>query len=419
MAPPVHTETANRSASWNPKSRLKARLSTAASDDALGIPSPRSTPTNDIKRVSSGPAWDDLEAELEKRMDFSLKDSNKQKSGAPVEKKQVKIVKKSPNLLAYKQECNLDPVSKAVGEGKAIIDDLAAGNRRKPALSKSEKSNSESSFGWSKTRFWVRQQGSGLSKKSSIVEKECNKTDQDSKSTTSSSSSQLAANTPLESKSTKGFWGLKLGTFRKKEQKPTPQAITIQIVPVGPSKDQLLPPKDPKVKSVRAKAWLQKVGQVKNQVWLEQVRMAIDEAKVEATKSMVRQDDELGFLCDDSEISEPGSDWSEYDDEYDYPRTDTRVVKYDYMAQHDAAMADDEMSVSSMELLFDCLTCSEIMTDATDMRRFDPRGMTVEPRGNGTYERKKFNTKLVLMHVILGQLYSLSLSLSFRFTSIL
>ena len=119
-------------------------------------------------------------------------------------------------------------------------------------------------------------------------------------------------------------------------------------------------------------SWLQQTIKKKDQSWLKQAQIAIQEAKKNA-KSSEPFDKCSGSVTSGSKTSEGSGTFSDSesdcsDDEHTYPRTDTRATSY--------AARDVVMDIDDFDNLFSCLTCTEFVETEPGIGKYD--GVLVE-----------------------------------------
>jgi hypothetical protein len=316
--------------------------------------------------------WDELEAEIERRMSGLLKDINVPRFIPTDEKEKPFSSKKGEShssvMEAPRTDCESPRCSLVAMKGQKTcqltvvkVDTKTPNSEKRPPLDKTRNKLPMGGSFWEK--LWM--------KKMKKI---------DSKSTMStSSSSEIATSTSFDSKSsTKGFWrsrssnSIKSANADKKGINPTTEIGTSS----GKTKRPSRKPATNYTSPSKEESWLQQTIKNRDQTWLKQARIAIEEAKKNA-KSSEPFDKRSSSITSGSETSEGSgtSSDSESDcsvNEYMYFRTDTRATNYSYMARNIVVDGD------GIDILLRCLTCNEIMMETEpDMSSVDPRGMVV------------------------------------------
>jgi hypothetical protein len=325
--------------------------------------------------ASRSALWGENEAEIERQMTKLLKDLNASRS-IPTDEKETHLSSKkgesqSSSREAPKEECESpgcsqnrqQPCQKTLVKSDATTQNSTKG----PPLGKKQKKPQMGVF--LRVQKWKNKSNKADSKplvSTSSSTEIGNNTSFDSKSSTKHllclKSLNLIKSTNIDQKGSNPLTEIEISSgetkrLRRKEGEPA-------VNPSRPSKE------DPSQPS-KEESWLQRTIKDRDQTWLKQVQLAIEDAK-KNTKSSEQFDDICSTFSISGSVtfavSETSSDSESdcSDNAYTFPRTDTRITN---------DMARDVIVVGDgIGNLFRQLTCSETMIETEpDMSRWDPR----------------------------------------------
>jgi hypothetical protein len=303
--------------------------------------------------------WDELEVEIERRMSGWLKELNEPGSIIPTDEREKPLSSKkgesqSSFMEAPKNKCEPLVRSHVANQGQqtcqktVVSSDVKTPNSEKgPPLDKKRNKLPMGGLLWEK--LWMKR----LKKP-------------DSKSTLSTSSStEIDMSKSFDSKScsTKRVWPFRSLNFIKSTN-TVKKGISLPTEIGTSSEKRRMPSMERDTNHSHPseeESWLQQTIRKRDQTWLKQAKIAIEEAKKNA-KSSEPFDKCSSSVTSGSKTSEGSGTYSDSDsesdcsdDEYTYPRTDARATSY---TAHDVVMDSD-----GLDIFFSWLTCTEIMVE--------------------------------------------------------
>jgi hypothetical protein len=373
-----------RGASWDVlEAELQVRMNGAGNELNAPMSPAWGEPEAELEKPMNGSVmhvntprsalWDELEAEIERRM-LGWVDELKEPGSIPTDEKETPLSSKKCESQSSLMEA---PKKKCEPPGRLHVANKGQQTRQKTVVNSDTKTpNFEKGPPLDKKRNKLPL-GPALWEK--IWMKKLRKIDSKSTSSTSSST-EIATSTSFDSKSssTKRAWPLRSLNCIKSTN--TDKKGIILHTEIGTSSEKTrmpsIEPESNHFHPSEEESWLQQTIKKRDQTWLKQAQLAIKEAKKNA-KSSEAFDKCSSSVTSGSKTSEGSGTSSDSesdcsDDEYTYPRTDTRATSY--TAARDVVMDND-----SFDNLISCLTCTEIMVETEpDVGRYDgPRGMVV------------------------------------------
>lgn len=384
----------------------QAKALSVASPKPFSVTS-RSTYVKKIDAIDT--LWKDMESELEKRMDGSSKEKDSRKSDEMVykhndsgtlQKLNYKLVP-AQKVAALDLECIENRTESTCVSGdtedcwlnahKSSHKDKIQVRADPPAsyagVAEQPISAGSVSESPSQRKWWTR-----ITPKAKVTTGEGSQVKPKTPKTVQNAVSVAAL--PIEagsladsttSKGQKGFW-----RFGKK----SPEKVKVMV---SPDELRIFNKVKAEIAVRDQKANVKKVTQLKNQAWLDAVKLAIEEAKktpnyfvakagrTPKPKAMRQQDNKSSLHNDDTMASDTESDWSYYNDnESEYQHAGTRRV-FCTAQDHDDEEDDnddDDSSVESQGFALDWLDCSQFAVSA------DQRALTSTQPERQQHRRK-------------------------------